>query len=134
LTREPHTPVVLAYGLVFLGGGLGACLRLAAALTWGGRTGFPWVTFGVNVAGSFLMGALFGALSVLEPHPGWRLFLAVGVLGGFTTFSAFSMEGLALLQARSVGLWAAYALGSVAVGLAACWLGWEGARRVFGAG
>jgi CrcB protein len=90
-------PVVLA----MVGGAIGAgCRYLAstAALRAFGIQ-FPWGTMGINIAGGFLMGVLVASLSRLgdggEP---WRLFLGVGVLGGFTTFSAFSLETWAMIE------------------------------------
>lgn len=112
------------FALVFLGAGLGGCARYAAAL-WITRPahGFPWSTFAVNVLGSLLIGALIAASERGAPNPAWRLFLGVGVLGGFTTFSSFSGEVLGLAGSRAAGIATAYALGSVAAGLAACALG-----------
>lgn len=115
---------------VFLGGGIGSLLRygiqelsrkpLADAA-------FPWGTFGVNVTGSFLIG-LFYALSFRFPIPDeWRLFLTVGLCGGFTTFSTFSNEGLLLLRQGFYGIFFLYAAGSLAAGLLAVWAGhWAG--------
>ena len=103
--------------LVMLGGAIGAGCRygvgrLAAAQL---GPGFPWGTFIVNLAGGFLAGALLSLLAAegarAEPL---RLFLGVGILGGFTTFSAFSAETAGMLQRGEPGLAAAYALSSVA--------------------
>ncbi len=106
------------YLIVFLGAGIGGAMRHGvnvAALRLLGA-GFPWGTLAINVAGSFVMGlvAEYFALKSGLPQQ-WRLFLTTGVLGGFTTFSAFSLE-VALLYERgelmSAGL---YVLGSVAL-------------------
>ena len=96
--------------LVFVGGGLGALLRyLAGLLTTG-----PLTTLAINVLGSFAIGLL-----VAVPAGPMRLFLAVGLLGGFTTFSAFSLDALQLWQRGQPGLAVAYVLGTTTVSLAA---------------
>lgn len=98
------------------GGALGAGLRfevgrLASTLL---PTGFPWATLTVNLAGSFAMGVLGGLIARLAAGGGAAgLFLGVGVLGGFTTFSAFSMDAVLLLERGETGLAAAYALASL---------------------
>jgi CrcB protein len=99
-----------SYLLVFLGAGIGGALRhavnLAAARLLG--TGFPWGTLTVNVVGGFAMGVLIEWLA-LRAGAGWtqhvRLFVATGVLGGFTTFSAFSLDAV-LLWERGEGAYA----------------------------
>lgn len=109
--------------LVFLGGGIGAALRhgvnLAAARGLG--TAFPWGTFLVNVVGSLVMGLIAGwfafrADAGLTQHA--RLFLTTGILGGFTTFSAFSLDAVLLWERNETGLAAAYVVGSVVLSLA----------------
>ena len=115
--------------LVALGGAIGASLRhlagLAAMRLLG--TGFPWGTFFVNVAGSFLMGILIAVLARRSGTPAEvRLFLATGLLGGFTTFSAFSLD-VALLWERgeavsALGYVAASVLLSIAALFAGLWL------------
>lgn len=112
--------------LVFLGGGIGAVLRHGAnrlGAAWLG-TGFPLSTLAVNVLGSLLMGVLAGLLAegpAASQH--LRLFLTTGVLGGFTTFSAFSLEALTLWERGQPGLAAAYVAGSVLLSLGAVALG-----------
>lgn len=85
---------------------------------------FPWSTFAVNVAGCLVIGVLAG---LAERHsmfgPNLRLFLFTGLLGGFTTFSAFGLETLFLLRRGETGVAAAYVAGSVLLGLAAVWMG-----------
>lgn len=119
--------------LVALGGALGSVLRWlvggwvhAATPT----STFPWGTFTVNALGSFAIGALLGlALERALVSPAMRLLLVTGVLGGFTTFSAFSYE---TLQLARDGQWPAaigYSLGSVLAGLAAAFGGWALATR-----
>lgn len=115
--------------LVFLGGGLGAAARHGvnrAALHLLGA-GFPWATLAVNIAGSFAMGLLAGrfvAAAGLE----WRLFLVTGLLGGFTTFSAFSLDAVTLWQRGEPLHAAAYVLASVLLSLLALLAGMALAR------
>jgi CrcB protein len=106
--------------LVFLGGGIGACARHVVNLLVPRFVGlnFPWATFTVNVTGSLLMGLLAGFLAFrggggLTQHA--RLFLATGVLGGYTTFSAFSLDTALLFERGATGEAVAYMLGSVAL-------------------
>jgi CrcB protein len=116
--------------LVFLGGGLGSALRhlaqLGAAALFGpfGRDGgFPWGTLGVNVAGCVAMGLLFRWLAA-EGAGNARLLLMTGVLGGFTTYSAFALDAAQLAMRGDIGAAMLYiggtlagALGGVAIGL-----------------
>ena len=116
-------PVVL---WVALGGGIGAAARHGVNV-WSGRmfgTEFPWHTLIVNVAGCFAMGLLTGLLALkLNLSQEARAFLTTGILGGFTTFSAFSLD-FALLMERKAHLAAgAYAAGSVVLSVAAVFLG-----------
>ena len=107
---------------VFIGGGIGSVLRYAVGLCIG-ASAFPWATFAVNVGGSLAIG-LFGGWS---ERFGWseavRFALTVGLCGGFTTFSTFSKESLALAQSGRWCAFSAYAFGSVAIGLVAVALG-----------
>lgn len=116
--------------LVAVGGAVGAVARYGAgALSLAlGLAGFPWATFLVNVVGGLAMGALAGWLG--EGGAALRLLLGVGVLGGFTTFSAFSLDAVRLLEANQIGLAAAYVLGSTILSIGACWLGFVLARSV----
>ena len=104
--------------VVFVGGGIGSLLRYAVGHCIGAAA-FPWATLAVNLGGSFASG-LFGGWG---DRFGWseavRLALTGGLCGGFTTFSTFSKESLALAQSGRWGAFAAYALGSFAFGLAA---------------
>ncbi len=85
---------------------------------------FPWSTFAVNVAGCLAIGVLSGLAERFEMiSPAARLFLFTGILGGFTTFSAFGLETVYLLRRGELPFAAAYVGGSVIVGLAALWLG-----------
>lgn len=112
---------------IAIGGALGAMLRhaIATQTTRLAGPGFPWGTFTVNLAGSFLMGIL-AALLLRRGDPGLSHlvpFLMTGILGGFTTFSAFSLETLVLLERGRPGLAMLYAGGSVIAGLAAVFAG-----------
>lgn len=115
-------------GLIFLGSGLGGVLRYALG-TWLQKTQsgtFPIGTLAVNVVGCLLMGFLTAALSGrLMIRDEFRVALLVGVLGGFTTFSAFGMETVALLyQGRGLAAGVNIVL-SVVLGLAAIWIGFR---------
>ena len=83
--------------LVMSGGALGAGARYLVGRAVGVKA-FPYATLGVNVAGGLMMGLLAGALARNGAAEGWRLFLATGVLGGFTTFSAFSLDVVTLAE------------------------------------
>ena len=112
--------------LVAAGGALGSVLRYAVSVLMVASlgAGFPWGTLAVNVLGSAAIGALAG----LGVEGGWRLLLVTGLLGGFTTFSAFSLE-TALLWERAWWLALVYVLASVALGLAGFALGYGLLRR-----
>lgn len=87
-------------------------------------TAFPWATLSVNVAGSLAMGLLVGFLARHgQGGETWRLMLGVGLLGGFTTFSSFSMEVVLLAERGAMGMAALYAAASVAAGVGAMLLG-----------
>ena len=116
--------------LVFIGGGLGAVVRHGvnrAGLSLLGP-GFPWWTFGVNVAGSFAIGLLAGLFGALETGHQARLFLITGFLGGFTTFSAFSLDALTLWERGESSAAALYVMGSVVLSLAAVIAGLAASR------
>ena len=109
--------------LVGTGGALGAVARYGVGLMVKSASGFPWATLSVNIAGSLLMGLVMGWLGRQTgvggaPEP-VRLFLAVGLLGGFTTFSAFSLELVGLLERRELVAAGGYLGGSVLGGVAA---------------
>ena len=114
--------------LIFLGGGIGAALRHGVnvlSVQWFGVT-FPWGTLIVNVTGSFLIGVL-AAYFAFRGEAVWsqplRLFLTTGILGGYTTFSAFSLDFTLLFERGEIGQGVAYVLASVGLSLAAVFLG-----------
>jgi fluoride exporter len=113
--------------IVAVGGGIGAGLRhlanLAALRLFG--PGFPWGTVFVNIAGSLAMGLLIGWMARRAGGSSMeiRLFLATGVLGGFTTFSAFSLDFAMLWERGAIGPAASYVIGSVLVSIAAVFAG-----------
>jgi CrcB protein len=120
--------------LVGAGGAAGAVARYllgVQTLRWFGRS-WPVGTFTANVVGGFLMGLLAGVLAHRgEGGEAWRLLLGVGVLGGFTTFSAYSLEVALMIERRALGQALAYGLGSAVLSVAALFAGLMLARRVF---
>ncbi len=114
------------YLYVMAGAGLGGLARYALGTWIMARTGFrfPLGTFLINVSGSFLIGLTMTLLTQrFQPHPYWRLFLVVGVLGGYTTFSTFEYETLQAVRDGERWLGFLYAAGSVVFGYLAVWLG-----------
>jgi CrcB protein len=119
---------------IFLGGGLGSVARylvgVGAMRTFG--PGWPYGTFIVNIAGGLLMGGLVGVLA----HRGgadqdrWRVLIGVGMLGGFTTFSSFSLETALMIERRSYGQAASYAGASVFLAIGALFVGLLLTRRL----
>jgi CrcB protein len=120
------------YLVVFAGAGLGGLARYVAG-TWimvkyGGR--FPMGTFVINITGSFLIGLVMTLLTErFNPHPNLRLFLVVGILGGYTTFSSFEYEIYSAVREGARALGVLYVLGSVVVGYLGVWFGALIARR-----
>ena len=111
------------------GGALGSVARYlvgAGFARWLGE-GFPWGTLAVNVIGGLVMGAVVGALP-REAAPELRAFLAVGVLGGFTTFSAFAFDAVSLLERGQTALAALYIGASVLLAILALALGMAAVR------
>ena len=94
-----------------------------------GASAFPAGTLAVNVLGSFLIGLVYGwSEKAGDPAPAWRLFLTTGFCGGFTTFSAFSMESISLLKSGNLSYAFLYISGSVLGGIGACLAGMLAAR------
>jgi CrcB protein len=119
--------------LVMSGGAIGAGLRfgLSRALPYAGQ-GWPWSTFAANILGGLAMGVLAAWVlrgdNSAEPL---RLFVGVGVLGGFTTFSAFSLEMARMIEQGQTGLAAGYALASVLLALGALFAGMTAAKALW---
>jgi len=116
----------MGFLIVFLGGGLGAALRhgvnLLSARLLGGA--FPYATLFENVTGSLVMGLLAGYFALKsDASQAWRLFLTTGILGGYTTFSAFSLDAALLYQRGELGLAALYVLASVALSIGGLFAG-----------
>ena len=116
----------MGFLIVFVGGGIGAALRhginLAAFRLFG--TAFPYGTLFINVVGSLAMGLIaeyFALRSQLPQH--WRLFLTTGILGGFTTFSAFSLEAALLYERGQIASAAVYVVASVVLAIGALFAG-----------
>jgi CrcB protein len=124
-----------SYLLVFLGAGIGGALRhgvnVGCARVCG--TAFPWGTLMVNVLGSVIMGALAGWLA-FKAGEAWsqplRLFLTTGILGGFTTFSAFSLDAVLIWERGQSGLAATYVAASVLLSIAGLVAGLGLARTI----
>lgn len=119
--------------LVMSGGAIGAGLRygLSRALPFAGD-GWPWATFVVNVLGGLAMGVLAAwVLRGDNSAESLRLFVGVGVLGGFTTFSAFSLEMIQMVERGQMSLAASYALVSVLLALGALFAGMTVAKAIW---
>ena len=110
--------------LVGLGGAIGSMLRYAGSVVISSKT-FPYATLTVNIIGSFIIGIIF-AISIKEEvlFNNWKLFLATGICGGFTTFSAFSLENMSLLQSGKYGMAVAYVGLSILLGIGATFSGY----------
>lgn len=125
----------LELALVFLGGGTGSIARYLVGVQSLRLFGsaWPYGTFTVNIVGGFVMGALVGFLA----HRGgvdqdrWRVLLGVGVLGGFTTFSAFSLEVALMIERRAYTNAVAYVGASVLIAVTAVFIGLMTSRRLF---
>jgi CrcB protein len=125
----------MTYLIVFFGGGIGAALRhgvnVASARLFG--IGFPYATMIENVTGSLVMGILAGYFAFRgggAPHH-LQLSLTTGILGGYTTFSAFSLDAVLLYERGALGLAALYVLGSVVLAIGGLVAGLALARQVF---
>ena len=123
------------YLLVFIGGGLGSVLRHIVNVVCPRLFGanFPYHTFIINITGSTVMGLIAGYLAFKGAAQPWRLFLMTGFLGGYTTFSAFSLDTAVLYERGEIGLAALYVLGSVVLSIAGLFAGLALIRGVVGA-
>jgi CrcB protein len=130
--RRPRQADVLA--VIALGGGLGSVARYGIAHAWPTpNQGFPWATIVTNISGRLALGLLMVyVLEVWPPSRYVRPFLGVGVLGGYTTFSTFTVEMRHLLATTHWSMADAYALTSLVAGLVAVWTGIAVARRATG--
>ncbi len=112
--------------MVGMGGALGSMLRYGVGLWLKPITTFPAGTFVVNIAGSFLIGLIAGfAANDLKLQQHWQLFLAVGLCGGFTTFSAMSLEGLQMIQQQKFGFFLLYSVTTISLGLCLALFGYR---------
>jgi fluoride exporter len=112
--------------LVGLGGAIGSMLRYGAGLISIKFLGFtfPWGTLLINILGSFLIGIVFAIAGQIQNFPeNIKIFMMVGILGGFTTFSAFSLDSLLLLEKGNVGQALIYIIGSVVLSITATFIG-----------
>ncbi|MEO5562565.1 MAG: fluoride efflux transporter CrcB [Chitinophagaceae bacterium] len=117
--------------LVGLGGAAGSIARYLCQKWFSDHypASFPWGTFTVNVAGCFLIGLFWGlAFKSFTSNEHWKLFLMTGICGGFTTFSAFTLEGNMLLREQKLALFFSYIAGSVLLGLLATYAGMKISR------
>jgi fluoride exporter len=110
--------------LIALGAAIGGNARFWFGQWWTGRaqSEWPWHTLIVNVIGSMLLGAFIAAAILKGWGTGWRMFVAVGFAGGFTTFSTFSAEMVEHIEKGRIGQAASYALASVVLSVGACFL------------
>ena len=116
----------MSYLIVFFGAGVGGTFRHGVNLLSARLFGFefPFGTLAVNIVGSLLMGAFIGYFALKgEAGQHWRLFLTTGILGGFTTFSAFSMDVVALVERGETALAAIYASASLGLSIGALFIG-----------
>lgn len=120
--------------LVMAGGALGSAARYltgrAALAAWG--PDFPYGTLAVNLIGGLLMGVLTGVLARMGGSESWRLFVGVGILGGFTTFSSFSLDVVTMIERGALAPAAVYGLLSVVGSVGAVFAGLLLARTIIG--
>lgn len=130
-----HSLTVWHWLMIALGGGFGAMGRfwVVSVVQKTNSGAFPWGTFSVNVLGSFIIGLAFVFFTIKYPmwQGAWRSFVIVGVLGAFTTFSSFALEGLLLLQQQHYGLALVYLTASVLACLLAVALGFGLGKFIF---
>jgi fluoride exporter len=116
---------------VAVGGGIGSVARYLLAAPFPAGHGFPWAVFAVNVSGCFCLGLLLiYLLELWPPRRFLRPFLAIGLIGGYTTFSTYAGGVLTLLLGHRLALADAYALSSIVAALVAVWCGMRAARVV----
>jgi fluoride exporter len=132
ITGRPHSPSgpgAADLAAIAVGGGIGSVARYLLSAAFPAGHGFPWAIFAVNVSGSFVLGILMVyLLDIWPPRRFLRPFLAVGLIGGYTTFSTYAGGVLTLLTGGSTALAVAYALSSIIAALVAVWCGLQAAR------
>jgi CrcB protein len=122
----PGKNAKMNYLLVFIGGGVGSTLRQIVNVVSSRflGTAFPYHTFIINITGSTIMGLIAGYLAFKgEASQPWRLFLMTGILGGYTTFSAFSLDTALLYERGEIGLAVLYVVGSVVISIVGLFAG-----------
>lgn len=131
-TRQPHRasgPGAADLAAIAVGGGIGSVARYLLSAAFPAGLGFPWAILTVNVSGCFCLGFLMVyLLEVWPPRRFLRPFLAVGLLGGYTTFSTYAGGVMTLLTSHAATLADAYALSSIFAALVAVWCGMKAAR------
>jgi CrcB protein len=111
--------------LVGIGGAIGSMLRYGSAILIGSKT-FPLATLLINIAGSFIIGIVIGLSLRNESFSNnWKTFLATGICGGFTTFSAFSLENMQLLESGKYFLCGLYIITSIILGIIGALIGYK---------
>jgi fluoride exporter len=132
ITRRRHLasgPGIADLAAIAVGGGLGCLARYLLSAAFPAGHGFPWAIFAVNVSGSLILGALMVyLLEIWPPRRFLRPFLAVGLVGGYTTFSTYAGGVMTLLTGGATALAGAYALSSIIAALIAVWCGVQVAR------
>ena len=131
-TRQPHHasgPGAADLAAIAVGGGIGSVARYLLSAAFPAGHGFPWAIFAVNVSGCFCLGLLMVyLLEVWPPRRFLRPFLAVGLVGGYTTFSTYAGGVMTLFTRHAEALADAYALTSILAALVAVWCGMKAAR------
>lgn len=126
-----HGPAAADIAAIAVGGGIGTVARYLLSQAFPAGHGVPWAIFAINVSGCFAIGlVMVYMLDVWPPRRLLRPFLAIGLIGGYTTFSTYAAGILSLIQDHALARADAYALTSVAAGLVAVWCGVAAARRM----
>lgn len=114
-----------SYIIVFVGAGIGGALRHGGNVAFRAvGSGFPYGTLFINIVGSLVMGLLAGWFAIkFDPGQSWRLFLTTGILGGFTTFSTFSLEAVVLYERGELGSMTVYVIASVMISIGGLFAG-----------
>ena len=120
--------------LVGLGGAIGSMIRYACQKWFNDHStaAFPWATFAINITGCLLIGIFCGiAFKSFQSNENWKLFLMTGLCGGFTTFSAFTLESIGLIREQKTFLFLSYIAATVILCLFATYAGMKLSRQVF---